>query len=63
MFRFGVEKAKTACYDTLKESFRELYETEESIAGIGMRVGYSNPGKFSAAFQSVMNHTPSTTGK
>ena len=32
---------------------------EESIAGIGMRVGYSNPGKFSAAFQSVMNHTPS----
>lgn len=43
----------------MRYAARCLAETEESIAGIGMRVGYSNPSKFSAAFQSVMNHTPS----
>lgn len=47
----------------MRYAARCLAETEESIAGIGMRVGYSNPSKFSAAFQSVMNHTPSAYRK
>ena len=48
----GGKKQKRRAMILSRELFRELYETEESIAGIGMRVGYSNPGKFSAAFQS-----------
>lgn len=59
----GWKKQKRRAMIRLRELFRELYETEESIAGIGMRVGYSNPSKFSAAFQSVMNHTPSAYRK
>ena len=47
----------------MRYAARCLAETEESIAWIGMRVGYSNPSKFSAAFQSVMNHTPSAYRK
>lgn len=47
----------------MRYAARCLAEMEESIAGIGMRVGSSNPSKFSAAFQSLMNHTPSAYRK
>ena len=43
----GWKKQKWRAMILSRELFRELYETEESIAGIGMRVGYSNPGSFS----------------
>lgn len=38
---------------------KKLKSTDDSIADIAMQVGYLNPSKFSAAFQSVMKDTPS----
>ena len=44
----------------MQQAAKLLLETTQSVAEIGLQVGYQNPSKFSQAFQTVLSQPPST---
>lgn len=56
---YGKTPARYRMEYRMQAAAKLLLETENSIADIGLQVGYLNPSKFSQAFRLMMGETPS----